>query len=652
MRDTCGDTDVCDFETNQCGYTRDDTGFAKWFRNYGPSWLRSTMGTTGPATDHTEGAETGFYMVMLNIPNLYVYDPGDKARIVSQCYPGSRTVDVSFYYHMYGDGIGQLNVFLVDCSLASSLGLSVISLSGDQGDEWKLAGFSQANVGEFRVLFEAVRGPTNNSDIAIDDITVERTETNAVTNPQDYLDEASVVCTFEIDPCGYVQDKTDDTDMIYNHGTSWLRQVDGSTGPTSDHTNGIETNFYMILMNVPGLIDLQPEDKARLISPCYTISSWVRIQFFYHMYGVGMGTLNVYSSNCEQFSEKRILISISGNQGDEWREGSRTAHAEGGVQFTFEAVRGSDYTSDIAIDDIALYALNEEDITTTTEKVTTIRIVTTDEAPLEPTQTIPEVPEVETTMVEPTTQQKVTTSEVIEATEEVTTTEAQVDPCDPNPCQNGGECSVDSSNSYACVCMTQWTGDNCESEAQTGLSATTEEDSSGLTAINIVAIVIACITVIVLLGCFLIFGYRGRNNTQDTKQRKLQSQPSYERARQLQEQLQGRQMHLPKTKQTYQQKQQLLEEEKRRQREEQQRHEEAERLRRERLRELHLERERQLQEQLEKEEDEDPELYTIKNQISTDSIEEDDPTRVRPPLRKQQSSGRRLPKLPNNQNFV
>ena len=36
-------------------------------------------------------------------------------------------------------------------------------------------------------------------------------------------------------------------------------------------------------------------DKARLMSPTYTDNSAICVQFWYHMYGNGIGTLNVYA---------------------------------------------------------------------------------------------------------------------------------------------------------------------------------------------------------------------------------------------------------------------------------------------------------------------------------------------------------------------
>lgn len=39
----------------------------------------------------------------------------------------------------------------------------------------------------------------------------------------------------------------------------------------------------------------KPGDKARLKSPLYQDSGDICINFWYHMYGSGIGTLNVYA---------------------------------------------------------------------------------------------------------------------------------------------------------------------------------------------------------------------------------------------------------------------------------------------------------------------------------------------------------------------
>lgn len=38
------------------------------------------------------------------------------------------------------------------------------------------------------------------------------------------------------------------------------------------------------------------------------------------------------------------------------------------------------------------------------------------------------------------------------------------DPCNPNPCGNGGQCTPYGSNSYQCTCVAPYSGQNCEQQ--------------------------------------------------------------------------------------------------------------------------------------------------------------------------------------------
>ena len=37
-----------------------------------------------------------------------------------------------------------------------------------------------------------------------------------------------------------------------------------------------------------------------------------------------------------------------------------------------------------------------------------------------------------------------------------------LDPCDPNPCLNGGTCMADDDNNAVCRCPPEFEGDRCE----------------------------------------------------------------------------------------------------------------------------------------------------------------------------------------------
>lgn len=49
----------------------------------------------------------------------------------------------------------------------------------------------------------------------------------------------------------------------------------------------------------------RPNDTARILSPRYTDRSDMCMQFYYHMLGNGVGTLNVYAK--VHLSEKKVL---------------------------------------------------------------------------------------------------------------------------------------------------------------------------------------------------------------------------------------------------------------------------------------------------------------------------------------------------------
>ena len=59
-------------------------------------------------------------------------------------------------------------------------------------------------------------------------------------------------------------------------------------------------------------------DKARYISPLVTSSASARcLEFWYHMYGPHVNTLNVYTNTTSLGSP---VFSVSGSQGNKWKK--------------------------------------------------------------------------------------------------------------------------------------------------------------------------------------------------------------------------------------------------------------------------------------------------------------------------------------------
>ncbi|KAF7665063.1 hypothetical protein LDENG_00156050, partial [Lucifuga dentata] len=151
----------CDFEEGLCGYSQDkQSDAAEWERRRGPT----PTSYTGPRGDHTTGL--GYYVHMEASPLL----PGQNARLVSRPLRGSRGRQcLRFYYHMYGSGTGQLSVHL-DKDGQNTL---LWQRSGEQSIAWLRATVEYQCELQHQIAFEAIRGSSVRSDIAIDDITFE-----------------------------------------------------------------------------------------------------------------------------------------------------------------------------------------------------------------------------------------------------------------------------------------------------------------------------------------------------------------------------------------------------------------------------------------------------------------------------------------------
>ena len=71
-------------------------------------------------------------------------------------------------------------------------------------------------------------------------------------------------------------------------------------------------------------------DKARLISPKYPATSWRCMTFFYHMYGSGIGTLNIYLKAQNQLGPS--VWTESGDHGNQWNKGQATINSNSNFQ--------------------------------------------------------------------------------------------------------------------------------------------------------------------------------------------------------------------------------------------------------------------------------------------------------------------------------
>ncbi len=137
---------------------------------------------------------------------------------------------------------------------------------------------------------------------------------------------------------------------------NWTLDASGTqsnnTGPSDDITTG--GNYFYTEASSSGL---GSNATVILTSPCYDLSSLTQgsFSFYYHMYGTNVGTLNleVTSDNGDNWIN---VFTASGNVGNLWNAQNIDLASYLGqtVKFRFTGITGNGWSSDIAIDHIAI----------------------------------------------------------------------------------------------------------------------------------------------------------------------------------------------------------------------------------------------------------------------------------------------------------
>ncbi|XP_071503079.1 MAM and LDL-receptor class A domain-containing protein 1-like [Diadema antillarum] len=323
----------CNFEYGVCGWEQETDDDFDWSRNNGST----SSYDTGPSGDHTTGYGSYMY-IETSSPRSY----GDIARLRSPAYFSANTYQtycLNFWYHMYGDTISTLNVKMADAMANSTVML--YTLYGEQGDMWNEARLDVYSYYQlFNIIMEGIRGSSYTGDIAIDDISLQ----SGSCPPQGQ----DIDCDFEYGVCGWVQETDDDFDWSRNNGST--PSLD--TGPSGDHTTGYGSYMYIETSSPRSYGDI-----ARLKSPAYFSANTNQtycLNFWYHMYGDTISTLNVKMADAMANSTV-MLYTLYGEQGDMWNEARLDVYSYYQLfNIIMEGIRGSSYTGDIAIDDISL----------------------------------------------------------------------------------------------------------------------------------------------------------------------------------------------------------------------------------------------------------------------------------------------------------
>nr|XP_022288523.1 MAM and LDL-receptor class A domain-containing protein 1-like [Crassostrea virginica] len=158
-------------------------------------------------------------------------------------------------------------------------------------------------------------------------------------NCEVYAKSGDISCGFEDDKCLLRNSPSNKYDWTRHTGST----PSSYTGPSSSKTGSV---YLYAESSYP----VTTGSKFHFETP-YLEAGPRCLTFWYHMYGSSMGSLNVLRNDTQVWTR-------SGDQGNSWHRAEIDIGTVGAnYRVTFEAVRGSNYTSDIAIDDVILTSL-------------------------------------------------------------------------------------------------------------------------------------------------------------------------------------------------------------------------------------------------------------------------------------------------------
>ncbi|MBN3307352.1 MALR1 protein, partial [Amia calva] len=389
----------CNFETDLCNWSQDTSDIFDWTRIQGPT---STL-NTGPWKDHTLGNVNGHYLfIEASLPQEFK----DTAVLLSRNFRPttqntSRQCVFRINYHMFGEHIYKLAVY--KRTSTNSIGELLWERYGPQGNMWLRQVIPITSFLPFQILVEGTVGDDFNGDIAIDDLSFMDCvpyegdlPSTGLTTPSGTLNpsteyphscaEGEFVCSVTGDcidlvkRCDFREDCYDKTDEVtcvrpkcdfegskmygwYQKPVSKLSIKDefkwitaqGLTihpgvpnhRPKTDHTLGTPEGWYLYADSSNGQFGQSTDLLTPVISQTGPECTLV---FWYHMNGVTVGTLQVFSMFGNVTHE---LWSQSGSQGDRWKRGEVFLGIRFNFQIILRAKRGVSYFGDVVLDDVS-----------------------------------------------------------------------------------------------------------------------------------------------------------------------------------------------------------------------------------------------------------------------------------------------------------
>ncbi|GIY68139.1 hypothetical protein CDAR_255532, partial [Caerostris darwini] len=325
----------CDFHEDMCGLINLAAWSSyKWQRMQAESFSLK-QGTSLPDTDSQKNKQG--YFAVLTGKTYYTYTSRTIMR-TPVLGATSHACRLEFYYHFNVKGGGLLEMYVSQIGYGAKI--RRFSQTANTGKEWQFASISIGNypagkVFEFHGNADYQKVGSEVQDIAIDNI-------NYVNCDPNLIYSESLNCTFDYDDCGWHPD---------NNFTvaTWSRAKSSpqNYGPKSDHTG--RKGYFMY---VSGNNYMTKGNKAHLVSLKQNATEKRCMNFWYHMYGEDVGTMNLI---IRTDTDNTTIWTRTGSQGNSWKQGMRTIRSQDPYVIVIEAIIGSFVRPVIALDDIEIY---------------------------------------------------------------------------------------------------------------------------------------------------------------------------------------------------------------------------------------------------------------------------------------------------------
>ncbi|KAM7390330.1 hypothetical protein PAMA_008482 [Pampus argenteus] len=361
----------CSFEFDLCSWRQCRQDDFDWLIKAGST---PTVGT-GPSSDHTLRDPSGHY---LYLESSFPQAAGDTACISGPSMSRrSSQCKMRFYFHMSGDGIGTLSVFMKSEGHLHLL----LNLTGDHGNYWQKREIPLSYTKDFQVVFEGKVGRSPKGDICLDDITFSP-ECLLASSPEvddnmppphagscpsgllpcengrcfspgqkcDFTDDCGdgtdekdcgTSCSFENGCCGWKTSLADNFDWTL--GTGSIQRI----RPPYDHTLMDENGHFIYVEATP--VGLKG-DKAHIRSSVWKESSAIcKLSFWYYISHKASGTIRLLIQTENDLQE---VWNKTGHQGNKWNRAEVPLRKLRNFEVIFEGIRSRDVSGGAALDDL------------------------------------------------------------------------------------------------------------------------------------------------------------------------------------------------------------------------------------------------------------------------------------------------------------